>query len=44
MIIEQSGEPPIPTKFAKAITIEISGKQRPNPPIAKVASWGILPI
>ena len=42
--IEQSGAPPIPNRLAKAIIIEISGKHSPSPPIANVATSGILPI
>ena len=42
--IEQSGAPPSPNRFVKAVTMMMIGKQSPTPPSAEVPSPGILPM
>ncbi len=42
--MEQRGAPPMPNRLAKAITMEMIGRQSPKPVRAMVASSGIRPI
>ena len=42
--MEQRGEPPVPNRFAKAVTIVMTGKHSPSPASAVLPSPGILPI
>ena len=42
--MEHSGAPPMPNKLAKAMTMEMMGRQRPRPVRAMVAFSGIRPM
>ncbi len=42
--MEHKGAPPMPNKLAKAITMDIIGRQSPSPVRAMVAFWGMRPI
>ena len=42
--MEQRGAPPMPNKLAKAITMEMMGRQRPTPVRGRLPEPGILPI
>ena len=42
--MEHKGAPPMPKRLAKAITMDMMGRQRPSPVRERVAFSGIIPI